>query len=591
MPQLRAYLKLFEKYEKPCNGQNRYGYRLLGVYSNMNSSEKLHTDIQNKSVIMADFTNGTVLDIMENTSSAVFMDRNVEPNLLKIVIQGALMILIFVISISANVLVFAVFYRKRTLLTISNRFIMNLAIGDFLMGLLIMPFVLVSAIGQKWIFGPELCLATGVLTTTLFAACIFTLLLISLDRYCAIMMPLHYTLRMTNARSNYLICGVWILAVGVALPPAFGWNYFEFQANKCMCTVLWRTNVHKDKYYTIFLAISCFIIPFILMLWVYVTIFKAAQRTSAKARRNSIQPEMSSDELLPRGDCSRRSSAANPGVGRRRSSIVSKTLFSFHRDDWKAAKTGLIVMSSFMVCWVPYFILILLESTLKTPKAIPGGIETMTIWLALAGCALNPTVYVFRNQGVQREIRSMFKRSKSSERREGSRNRSDSQDNQGDFVVSMKLKRSQSTANTVSARNDSWIGLHNKLLPHSHSQACNLDKHKKSHHTEHNKKLLFNDFSISKTEESIPEHATVETVIETNQNLGQPEVAEEKDNSTVTESHHDSCTESENTLPLKVNLSKNGILSNGLQIKTNSKDRVYFYIEDEHERNESPAST
>jgi hypothetical protein len=82
--------------------------------------------------------------------------------------------------------------------------------------------------------------------------------------------------------------------------------------------------------------------------------------------------------------------------GRLRSSlsgICDKLLWK--RDEWKTALTSFLVVFTFVICWLPYFIIIILESVLNKPESIPAEVETVSILLAMSSCAINPLVYVF----------------------------------------------------------------------------------------------------------------------------------------------------------------------------------------------------
>ncbi|KAI8507537.1 hypothetical protein Bbelb_149170 [Branchiostoma belcheri] len=76
-------------------------------------------------------------------------------------LEATFMIVIFMSSVIANLIVFALFYKKPSLLSISNRFVLNLAVSNFLMSLLVTPSVLVSAMARSWIFGDALCQHVG----------------------------------------------------------------------------------------------------------------------------------------------------------------------------------------------------------------------------------------------------------------------------------------------------------------------------------------------------------------------------------------------------------------------------------------------
>ena len=322
------------------------------------------------------------------------------------------------------------------------RFVLNLAISNFLMTVFVMPFVLVSTFTYDWILGDTLCQVTGVLTTLCFVSCILTLLLISGDRYYAIMKPLHYNLNVTSRKASFFICGVWVLSFAVSMMPLIGWNHITYQPAKAMCTVNWRSHKLIDRTYSFFIVFICLVIPYVVMLWVYITVFREAKKTLAKHRKNSvtmydqqIAPLTSLDDALlsnspPGGrngqpsfaprDLRRKSSVTSLFLAaRRRSSTVGRSLLAFHVDDSRAAKTGLIIMFTFTLCWVPFAVLIIFEAVLTNHSAdtskdsvetnsIPTWVESFAVWVALGGCALNPIVYVFRSKSVKREIKYCF---------------------------------------------------------------------------------------------------------------------------------------------------------------------------------------
>ncbi|XP_078598875.1 G-protein coupled receptor 161-like [Branchiostoma floridae x Branchiostoma japonicum] len=327
-------------------------------------------------------------------------------------LEATFMIVIFMSSVIANLIVFALFYKKPSLLSISNRFVLNLSVSNFLMSLLVTPSVLVSAMARSWIFGDALCQVAGVLTTLLFAASIWTLVLVSLDRYCAIIAPLHYAMRITPSRCLYMMAAVWLVSAGLAVPPVAGWSHIQYQAEKCSCTVVWETSNHTDRYYTIFLAVVCFGLPCLIMAGAYSRIYRAAQKTTARARRNSVFPEPSSSTVTGLRTPKRRSStdSIRSTLRGRRASNASDHPMAHIRDDWIAAKTGMVVMSTFLLCWIPHFTVMVLESTLSEPRLIPSWVERLALYLALSSCTVNPVVYVFRSRVMRHQLQALFAR-------------------------------------------------------------------------------------------------------------------------------------------------------------------------------------
>lgn len=365
---------------------------------------------------MENISNCTLTTINENGESICFESETETLNMVKTAIVALFLIFIFLASVIGNILVFLVFCKKPALLTISNRFILNLTICNSLNTIVIMPFMFVTMISEVWMFGYIWCKATGFIMNTIFAASTLTLVAISIDRYCAVATPLHYTMKITRKRALLMTISVWIVAVVLSVPPLFGWNEYVFQSDKASCTVLWATPSKWDKFYTLFLVSVSFALPLIVILWGYIIIFRAARNNSERTRRNSVIPSNLIEDLsqVPLKDDRRRycglSRSCNMPILHRRRSSSSRTLpLLWKRDEWKTALTSFLVVFTFVICWLPYFIIIILESVLNNPKNIPAEIETVSILLAMSSCAINPLVYVFRNKSARQELKFALK--------------------------------------------------------------------------------------------------------------------------------------------------------------------------------------
>lgn len=71
--------------------------------------------------------------------------------------QIGLYVLIFLLAVLGNVLVLVTLAQNRGMRTITNLFLLNLAIADLLVGVLCMPFSLTGTILKDFIFGHALC--------------------------------------------------------------------------------------------------------------------------------------------------------------------------------------------------------------------------------------------------------------------------------------------------------------------------------------------------------------------------------------------------------------------------------------------------
>ncbi|GLH07667.1 RYamide receptor, partial [Gryllus bimaculatus] len=126
---------------------------------------------------------------------------------------------VLLLALLGNGLVCYVVYASPRMWTVTNYFIVNLAVGDVLLTLLCVPFSFVATLLlQHWPFGPELCRTVSFSQATSVLVSAYTLVAISLDRYVAIRWPLRPRLSKRHAKA--VIGAVWLVAVLTAAPIA-----------------------------------------------------------------------------------------------------------------------------------------------------------------------------------------------------------------------------------------------------------------------------------------------------------------------------------------------------------------------------------
>ncbi|KAK9889567.1 hypothetical protein WA026_006941 [Henosepilachna vigintioctopunctata] len=113
---------------------------------------------------------------------------------------------------------------EKSLKNIQNWFIASLAVADFFLGLIIMPFSLANELMGYWIFGTWWCDVHSAMDVLLSTASIMNLCLISLDRYWSITQAVEYLKKRTPVRAVVMITAVWILSALICIPPLLGWK-------------------------------------------------------------------------------------------------------------------------------------------------------------------------------------------------------------------------------------------------------------------------------------------------------------------------------------------------------------------------------
>jgi len=66
--------------------------------------------------------------------------------------------IIFVLAVAGNALVIATLAHDRRMRTVTNLFLLNLAVSDLLLAVLCMPFTLIPTLLKNFIFGKAMCI-------------------------------------------------------------------------------------------------------------------------------------------------------------------------------------------------------------------------------------------------------------------------------------------------------------------------------------------------------------------------------------------------------------------------------------------------
>lgn len=124
---------------------------------------------------------------------------------------------VFIIALVGNGLVCFIVKTSPRMKTVTNYFIVNLAVGDILMTVFCVPFSFVSMLVLRyWPFGAAMCKVVNYSQAVSVLVSAYTLLAISFDRYMAIMRPLKPRLGKTAAKM--VVAGVWAGALATAAP-------------------------------------------------------------------------------------------------------------------------------------------------------------------------------------------------------------------------------------------------------------------------------------------------------------------------------------------------------------------------------------
>ena len=111
--------------------------------------------------------------------------------------------------------------------------LLNLAMANLLLVMLVMPFIIISGIRGEYAFGGtdkvrcSVC-QVGIVNIILLWVSLHTIALMSVERFTYLKKPLRHNSIVTPKITVAAIVSVWVLSIGLAIPTLFGFGEIIF---------------------------------------------------------------------------------------------------------------------------------------------------------------------------------------------------------------------------------------------------------------------------------------------------------------------------------------------------------------------------
>ena len=288
------------------------------------------------------------------------------------IIKAVFLAIIFLVSVFGNGLVVYVLtkYRKQLL---KNRptyqFILNIVLSDLVVGLFTIPFEFTRELLDEWIFGIALCKVIEFIEIAVSGTAVFTHALIAFDRYRSLARP--YLPKMEGRLVRGLIALSWVVPPMVSLPYLYMFSVQEINST-IVCTPLAIPIKWLDKVFEAIEFLAVFLIPFLVLCWCY---FHVA--------------------LIMWGRSPLVVAAHFPNAPY---SVIWQT-------KRRVTRTSALVAVTFIVCWLPTFVLSVVRIVSGTESVHRGHLlSEIAMFGTFINEATNPIIYCAFDRSLKARV-------------------------------------------------------------------------------------------------------------------------------------------------------------------------------------------
>ncbi|KAG9340374.1 hypothetical protein JZ751_021487 [Albula glossodonta] len=287
-------------------------------------------------------------------------------------VAGVLIPLIYItvciIGLGGNTLVIHIVLRYSKTESVTNIYILNLAIADelFMLGL---PFLAVQNVLHSWPFGSFMCRLVMTVDGINQFTSIFCLTVMSIDRYLAVVHPIRSS-RWRRPQVAKAVNGtVWAVSFMVVLPVVI---FADVLKEGGICNIIWPqpADIWRAAF-IIYTSTVGFFCPLLVICLCYLMIVVKIRSSGKKVHATSTK--------------------------RRKS-------------ERKVTRMVVIVVAVFVFCWLPFYALNIINQVVPLPEE-PQGVYYFVVVLSYANSCANPIVYGFLSDNFKRGFRKALCRS------------------------------------------------------------------------------------------------------------------------------------------------------------------------------------
>ncbi|KAK2915322.1 adenosine receptor A1-like [Channa argus] len=272
-------------------------------------------------------------------------------------------VLIAVVCCLGNILVISAVWISNSMQKSTFCLIVSLAVADFMVGCVAIPFTMV--VERQVTVSFHSCLFISCVVILLPSVSVLSLVAISVDRYLRVSVPLRYKRTVTRKHSFLAVAACWVVAVPLSFAPMLGWYNHKTLSNSVNSTIVCEfISVIPMSYLVYFRFFLCNLTPLLAMTVLYGFVFCTI--------RGSLREK--------------------PGNGGPAHNYLKK--------EKQLAGSLALVLVLFAVSWLPLHIMNCIVYFVGS-NVVPTTAFYVGILLSHANSAINPIVYAFKIQKIR----------------------------------------------------------------------------------------------------------------------------------------------------------------------------------------------
>uniref|UniRef100_A0A673AJK8 Somatostatin receptor type 5-like n=1 Tax=Sphaeramia orbicularis TaxID=375764 RepID=A0A673AJK8_9TELE len=281
------------------------------------------------------------------------------------VVTAVIFVIVFIVGLLGNTLVIYVVVRYAKMKTVTNLYILNLALADelYILGI---PFLGTHNVLSYWPYGEFLCKMYMTADTMSQFSSTFCLTVMSIDRYLAVVHPMK-SAKWRKPQVAKIINGmIWVVSFLIALPATI---YSKIQEEFQSCNMTWpEPSTLWSTVFILYTSILGFFGPVVVICLCYLLLVIKVRSAGVRA-----------------------------GLTKRRKS------------ERKVTRMVVIIVLVFVLCWLPFFTMNIVNLVHIIPENnVTTAIYFFLVILTYVNSCANPFLYGFLSENFKQSFQKVL---------------------------------------------------------------------------------------------------------------------------------------------------------------------------------------